>query len=51
MTTDTLVIDYIDWPLTCIHCGSTQVLYSDYANDCKCQVCERWQLNEEVASE
>ena len=52
MTTDALVIDYIDvWPLTCVHCGSTQVFYSAYANDCKCQVCEKWQLNEENNNE
>lgn len=37
----------LDWPLTCIYCGSSEVYYSNYADDSKCQVCDRWQLNEE----
>ena len=44
---DTIVTDYTGWPLTCIHCGSKRVFYSKYKNDCRCQACNQWQLNEE----
>ena len=41
---DTIVIE---WPLTCIYCGSERVYYSEYKNDVRCQVCGKWQLTEE----
>ena len=35
------------WPLTCIHCGSEEVIKSDHENNYLCCDCGRWQLEEE----
>ena len=42
-----IITDYTGWPLTCWHCGSDKVIYSQLKNDTRCQVCKEWQLTEE----
>ena len=47
-TTDTLdVIDYNLWPLTCVHCGSDDIIFSPTKDNTLCQCCGEWQLEEE----
>ena len=38
---------YTDWPILCIHCGSTDIFYSETMDDSRCQTCGEWQLEEE----
>ena len=52
MTTEYTVHDIIKaeynlWPLVCVFCGSTEVVFSQYVGDAKCQCCGEWQLTEE----
>lgn len=49
MTTETpnTVMDCIDWPLTCIYCGSEQVIWSTTKQNVLCEECGRWQLEDE----
>ena len=35
------------WPLTCVHCDSTDVIVSEYKDDALCLECGRWQMEEE----
>ena len=32
------------WPLTCIFCGSTDLIYSEHKHDIICLECGRYQL-------
>ena len=55
-TTDYNVHDIIKaecnlWPLTCIYCGSTEVVFEQYVKDAYCQCCGKWQLEEEEHDE
>ena len=35
------------WPLTCIHCGGLEIIYSPFKHDSLCEECGCWQLTEE----
>ena len=38
---------YIEYPLTCIHCDSDDVIYSEYKEDYICCDCGLYQLEED----
>jgi len=31
-------------PLTCLHCGSQEVIFAQYISDAYCADCGKWQL-------